>query len=976
MDKSLELFYHPIDLNRLNNIKRNIFKKIKALDVTIKKSHEPTLFKDREINQRRILRGSYWGSIYDSAWFHFTSEIPEEYRGMNLVCLIDVWGEGLIVDSNGNPLLGISHVFNNEHIGELLNPPRGKGIYKLPMDSESVNFWMDAGCNGFGGYNIFRGKLKHAALAIMDNKIYEYYFDYLAYAYLSYTYKGDDKKRAREILDTSYKCFLKHDYIKAHAYINNELNNGSEDELSLSCVGHSHLDLAWLWPMRETHRKAARTLATAVKNMDFYKDYIYGASQPQELVWIKKEYPRLFSSLKDKYAMGQFEPQGGMWVECDTNLPSGESLIRQLLYGMKFWKDEFNADIKNCWLPDVFGYSAQLPQIMKKCGIDYFMSQKLSWNSINEFPLETFNWEGLSSDNVLVHLLPANRYDSTCTAPILREIRERHFKKDKVSKEALVCFGSGDGGGGACECDIELIKRYENTKGLPKLKMEKAQDLFDRLGLNRDKYPVYKGELYLERHQGTYTTQSDIKKYNRKCEQLLHTYEALGAIAIKEGYKYQYDRVERLWKVVLLHQFHDIIPGSSIERVNREAKEKYEEVISELNSLINEVFSFLKRGDSSYSAYNPAPVATKGYLRRKKHWYYYDLLPYEAKSLIEVNPKDNCLNASKNMIENNILSVRFNRNGFIESILDKRSGHEYNKGGMNILNVYKDKRLFFNAWDIDINYTKHKPKHMKLIASKLYVEGLEAIYEGSYKYGRSRVSQKIILRKDLPYIIFDMKCNWHERHKMLRADFRPLSYSDLATCDIQFGDIKRSTKSDNSLDYAKFEICAHKYVDVSDNSFGSAIISNSKYGYRCKDGLMSLNLLRSTTYPDKHADIGKHHFKYAFYPHKGNKDKALVADYAYTFNYKPVILDGEVVIASLAYVDNPNIIIETIKPSEDRMGITLRLYESKGCNNNATISFNISYNKIFESNMREEGLREINRSLCFTPYEIKTIIIR
>ena len=320
------------------------------------------------------------------------------------------------------------------------------------------------------------------------------------------------------------------------------------------------MDLAWLWPIRETKRKAARTLSTALKNMDLYPDYIYGASQPQEFEWIKNSYPAMYKKLQQASADGRFEPQGGMWVECDTNLTGAESLVRQFLYGKEFWKTEFNADLKNCWLPDVFGYSAALPQIMKKCGVDYFMTQKLSWNEHNEFPYETFMWEGLSEDKVLTHLLPGNTYNSSGAAPSLCELYQNHKRKDKIP-EGLMLYGAGDVGGGPCEANIAMLKNAENLVGLPKVKLGRADEFFDRISAYSNEIPRYKGELYLEKHQGTYTTQSNNKKLNRKCEFAFHDLEALAAVAVRAGYDYPREKIKDLWKEEMLYKFNDILPA-------------------------------------------------------------------------------------------------------------------------------------------------------------------------------------------------------------------------------------------------------------------------------------------------------------------------------------------------------------------------------------------------------------------------------
>lgn len=976
MSPDYEILTDPADIRRLYHIKNNIFKKIGDLKVTASPSGEPVPYEKRHKGQKNIRRGDVWGHMYGCAWLHCTGKVGERYRDCDLAAVIDTLGEGLITGEGNTAKQGISHVFNISGASEVFNPPAGKTYLRLEKGTEDVDIWMDAGYNGIGGYNIFSGRLLNAYVALMDRETYAYYFDYLCLAWATHIYGSEKKKQVRKILDRSYSAYRQGDISRAAGMIKEVSSVPSSSDLEFYCVGHSHLDLAWLWPMRETKRKAARTLSTAVKNMKLYPEYIYGASQPQEFQWIKESYPDLMEELRVLHKKGQFEPQGGMWVECDTNITGGESLIRQFLYGMRFWEEEFGETVNNCWLPDVFGYSAALPQIIKKCGIDYFMTQKLSWNTYNDFPLQTFIWKGLSDDGVLVHLLPANGYDTSCNAVRLKLTEDRHRQKDKVCKQALICYGAGDGGGGPCECDIEFIRHYSDTEGLPKLRFSKAQDLFDKLGTYKEELPQYKGELYLEKHQGTYTTQSEIKKNNRTCEHLMHTYEALSAEAVREGYDYPLGKAEELWKKILLFQFHDILPGSSVTRVNEETNAEYKNIIKEINGLIDNVSKFLSDKEEGISAYNPSPFPQKGFLIKDGRLYSYNLKAYEADVLVPNEKTKSGLALSDNKIENEFLKVSFGEDGYINSVTEKTTGMEFSKNGLNVLHIYIDPRLFFNAWDIDINYVKQKPFKLKLISAETYTEGVSVIRKNTYKFNRSTVTQKTVLTSGVPYIEFDTDVDWHETHRMLRADFYPAVFSDKAECDIQFGNIKRSTGTDNSINRAQFEVCAHKYVDVSDGKCGSAVISDSKYGYRVKDGLISLNLLRSPVYPDKNADRGIHHFRYCYYPHNGNSEEAEVIRHSYNFNYPPRVTEGTMIITAPAESTNPAVIVETIKPSEDGKCTVVRMYESLGRNQRTELKINFNYKHIYETDMRELCPHETGTELNFKPFEIKTLKIQ
>lgn len=970
----LKILLQPNDIKRIFSIRRAAVDKICELSVEAQKSDEPVSFENRADNLENLKKRGKWGGIFDCAWMHFAAAIPEKYRNERLCAVIDVGGEGLIVDENNDAKQGISNPFAISNIGDYFNITPGKTLYLLGEQCENVDFWMDCGYNGILGKDIGCGRLRRADLCVYHDDIAEYYFDYLALAFAKVDYSGREKTEVNRALAKSYGLFKSGLTADARAALKPCLDKPSDSDLTVTAIGHSHLDLAWLWPIRETKRKSARTLSTALKNMTVFDGYIYGASQPQQFEWIKHKYPELYSRVKEAAKNGRFEPQGGMWCECDTNITGAESLVRQFIYGIDFWKKEFGFDVNNCWLPDVFGYTAALPAIMKGCNLKYFMTQKLSWNNINEFPYETFIWQGLSDEKVLTHLLPANTYNSSGAAPSLHSLYLNHKRKDKIS-EALMLYGAGDGGGGPCEANIQMLKRYKNLSGLPKINFGRACDFFDRVDKYTDEMPKYKGELYLEKHQGTFTTQSNNKKLNRKCEFALHDIEMLGAVAVARGYKYPYDKMSKIWKEIMLYQFHDILPGSSITRVYEESVPRYKKMIEEITAERDKIVDYLSVGDG-VSVLNTAPYGRAEYLKRGGDWYSFEAKPYSSAKLQPVNKAPECMRASEGRIENDRLKVLFDNNGEIYSLIDKNTGKEFNGDYLNRLTVYTDKKLFYNAWDIDIDYTKKRKSRFKLKSSKYFTDGPRAVFEAHYEYGHSRLFQKTILYYNKPYIEFDTRVDWHETHKMLRADFIPANYSGRVTCDIQFGNIERSTKTDNKLDWAQFEIPAHKFIDVSDENAGVAILSSSKYGFRAKDGLMSINLLRSPVYPDKTADRGKHHFRYAYYPHEGGCFEAGVSRQAYLFNYAPVVLDADLDITPVVTVDKQNIVVETVKPAENGEGVILRMYENEGKDSVVKLCFGINHDKLYLTDMLENIINELPDTMQFKPYEIKTLLLK
>ena len=739
---------------------------------------------------------------------------------------------------------------------------------------------------------------------------------------------------------------------------------------------HAHLDLAWLWPIRETKRKAARTFASQIRNMERYPEFIFGASQPQQFEWIERRYPELFKELQEAVARGQLEVQGGMWVECDTNVTSGESLIRQNLYGKKYWLEKFGKEMRMCWLPDVFGFSGNLPQILKKCGMDYFETIKLSWNEHNKFPHRAFVWEGIDDSEVVVHMPPDETYNSEATAWSLHNAIKNFPEKDKIKNFGLL-YGVGDGGGGPGEGHIEMLKREQNMKGLPRVKFANAIDYFDKLNEQKDALVRHKGELYLEKHQGTYTTQSKNKLGNRKIEFMLHNVEFLATVASLKGYEYPKAQLDEIWKEVLLYQFHDIIPGSSINRVYAESQARYDEMLHELALLRDEILAFLSPKAEMPRAINYTSYPAKGLECYKDKWYVVDVPAYGSAEITPYDaPERSPFKHTDDTIENDVYVVKFDEAGNIKSLYEKKREKEHVGTYLNKLNVYNDKRLHYNAWDIDINYTKQSPAEFKLIDKHVNVSDGAIVRENVYKYGKSKIVQKVILRLGCPLIDFETIVDWNETHKMLRAEFRPKTFADQVTCDIQMGNLKRSTKNETKVEKAQFEICAHKWVDVSEGGEGFAILTGGKYGWRVKEGLMSLNLLRSPVYPDPKADRGTHTIRYAIYPHSGDYNEANVQAVSYRYNNGLFITDRAFDLASTVSSSDKHVVIETIKRAESGEGVIIRAYEDSGEKRTATISTTFE-GKVYETNLIEQVIGETGlEEITFKPFEIKTFLIK
>lgn len=983
MDENLRTFLqhhsnikYSLFLKKLN---QSIYTPIAQLNAFVHKSTEPICFEDMK-NERfdNIKIGDSWGGFFDCAWFKFTADIENMQK--NLVAVIDVGGEGCIYNKNGEVIQGITNV-----LGMVDNFQTVKGKVVIPLDridtfkDGKVLFYADCGNNGRGGKSSGQARFKRADICVFRQDILDLYYDILAcYQLLSAV---NDNARKREIKAYINKAIsLAHNtdsqsILNARNALAKMFDGKYKQDFTVYAVGHGHLDLAWLWPVRETKRKAIRTFSNAIYESEQCPSYVFNGSQPQQYEFIKEISPEFFERIKQSVQRGNIEPQGGMWAESDTNLPCGESLIRQCFYGKKYFREEFQKDVKTLWLPDVFGYTAALPQIIKKCGMDTFMTIKLSWNNINDFPHHTFIWNGLDDSKVLVHMPPEGDYNSNAT-PYAFEKTYQKYKEKQVSDIALMSFGIGDGGGGPGEYHINMVKRCENLRYIPNVKMSSSESFFDKLKKDVSNYPEYKGELYLEKHQGTYTTQGKVKKNNRECERLLHFAEWICTMAYMQGEAYPHKELEKIWKEVLLYQFHDILPGSSIHRVYEECNARYEILKAKLNCIIDKAVSYLRNDENSYFAVNPIDFERSGYAKHNGEWYKYSLAPYSACKLEKANSPVS-LHFSKNVIENEHLKVVFNNKGQIEKILDKHNDYNCVSSSFNAVRIYKDRFVHpYNAWDIDINYTKHKPSDMKLKNSREYSDGNSVVRENEFSYNKSSLKQRIILTENSPYIKVENEVSWHETHKMLRIDAYPKNFSDKVLCDIQFGNIERSTKTDNKIDYAQFEIPAHKWVDVYDGKYGVAILNDCKYGHRVKDGLISLNCLRSPVYPDKTADRGEHFFTYAIYPHSKKPMESELVKIGYELNNPLRIYKGSLDIKPIFNCDNSNIIIETVFVN-DKGNIAVRMYETAGIKTVARVKANINFNSVKQTDMLFENPNDVDLdAMTFKPFEIKTLEVK
>jgi alpha-mannosidase len=776
----------------------------------------------------------------------------------------------------------------------------------------------------------------------------------------------------------------------------------------MTCFGHSHIDIAWLWPLQETERKCCRTFSSQLALMDEYPDYKFLQSQPHLYQMVKNKYPALYQRIKKAVKSGRWIPEGGMWVEADTNITGGESLIRQFIHGKQFFKDEFGVDNELMWLPDVFGYSGALPQIMKGCGIKYFSTQKIFWtyNGGDPFPYNIFNWVGIDGTSVLSYL--HNDYNShTNPKSILTRWKER-VQKDSSHNARLIPFGWGDGGGGPTRAHFEFLKRQRDLEGLPRCEIEAPGNYFHTL--SPSKMPSWVGELYFQAHRGTYTTQAKTKQGNRRSELGLREAEMWGAMAAtRTRFKFPLKQADTLWKAVLLNQFHDIIPGSSIHRVYEEAEAAYANVISEAASITAKAKKALIKGsDKAITVFNalswqrdaiielpagfttvetdsgePVAIQTCGditYALVKKipacGW-----ISIRKSSITPILPSG--IKASKTSLENELLKISLNACGEITSIKDKGTGEEFAAGPCNSFKLYKDVPGWFDAWDIDSMYKQQPVELTRTATLKVVADGpLCAAIELTRMIGTSQLTQKIILRSGSRRIDFKTKIDWKESHKLLKVNFPVTIHNEDALHDIQFGYVKRPTHATRPYDAGRFEVCNHKWTALAEESRSAAVMNDCKYGVNVEGNSINLTLLRAPLAPDMTADKGTHEFTYAFYCENGPFTHSGIVQQAYELNVPATSIQGIAERTSLLSLNTVNVIVETVKPAEDgSTDLIIRLYESAHNATQSTLTLGFPVKKVFEANMLETSGKELKHRnstvhLKFRPFEIKTLRLK
>ncbi|XP_043933120.1 alpha-mannosidase 2C1 [Protopterus annectens] len=957
--------------------------------------------------------GDSFGPTWWTCWFKVQLTIPKDWNGKEVHFLWESDGEGMVW-RDGHPVQG-------------LTTEGQKTSYILTEclkteDPHSMILYVEVACNGLFGAG--QGSmiappdankkfyLQKAELAVFNGDVHELLMDFEILIDMA-KLLGEGNQRSFQALYTANQMVNMCDvqdhttfpavHKMASAFFSQK--NGYSQHI-VHAMGHCHIDSAWLWPYEETIRKCARSWITVIRLMEKNPNFVFVCSQAQQFEWVKNSYPDLYSKIQDYVKKGQFVPVGGTWVEMDGNLPSGESMVRQFLQGQRFFKQEFGRQCLEFWLPDTFGYSAQLPQIMQGCGIKRFLTQKLSWNLVNSFPHHTFHWEGIDGSQVLAHFPPGDSYGMQGNVGEVLKTVKNHKEKGRVNHSAFL-FGFGDGGGGPTQPMLDRLERMQDTDGLPKVQMSIPDAFFSAVEADQSLLCTWVGELFLELHNGTYTTQAQIKKGNRECERILHDIEAVSSMALSQNLSFHYpsSKLQHLWRLLLLNQFHDVLPGSCINLVVEGALRYYLEIHRDGAPLLKEAMTAVLGFCEQKSAASVTALNTLSWERTEvitgSHQSGQDSLVLVkvpsmgyttvTESLVPPHPVtiSKQLDGSVTM-ENGILRVTLDSTGRITSLYlieSKRESVTESCFG-NQFAIFDDIPLYWDAWDV-MDYHLETRKPVVHLLSPLAIASSDKL-RGSLKFSlriseTSVIHQEVVLDAMCPYVRFNTEVIWNEAHKFLKVEF-PVRVRNLnATYEIQFGHLQRPTHWNTSWDWARFEVWGHKWADLSEHGFGVAVLNNCKYGYSVHENVMRLSLLRAPKSPDATADIGHHQFIYAVMPHRDSFQEAGVIQYAYNLNFPlhAVPCEAKAKCWSAFSLLSPAIILETVKQAEDRAdALVIRLYESHGSSVNTTLQTALILKEVIQCDLLEQPildktvpLTESGIELSFTPFQIISLLL-
>lgn len=976
--------------------------------------------------------GEQWGGPDITGFFRKVITVPASHARNNSFLKIDMDGGETQLSINGRAWQGLDYYRSLVPLGDFAEFGRE---LTLEMEAFIINYPYDARRHDERDYHLFR----QASLVKIDRDLEAFLFDarIVLEAYQSYWQQDDNLE---------IEGFLRHHLEAACREIGSCLNSREEAREAagrahhilrqnifssghyqhpgkINICAHSHLDIIYLWPLKETLRKNCRTVTNMLSLMRQYPDYRFSYSQPYLYEKLKEMYPDVFAEVQQRVAEGRWEVIGAMYVEPDGNLLGPESLVRQLLFGKRFIREQFSLEAKTCWLPDVFGVMYTLPQILQKSGVNYFLTSKLNiWNDTNVFPHDTFRWCGLDGSEVLVHFPPTHFAQDYKVANLRRHWQD--FREKETVGKNLFVYGWGDGGGGPTREMVEASLRTGGFPGLPGGKITFAETFFRSIEQQANKLPIWDDELYLEAHRGTYTTKASLKRQNRKVELLYRDAEILSALAWLYGGPRQQERLNEGWKRLLLNQFHDTLPGThvpeavpgiqqdyeaafaignevKVRAVKHLAQQLHPDVAQQNDLMLFNTLSWQRDGlvetvQSGATAVRVLggellPVQTyngRAYFRVPN----LPSLGWVVAALEETTVSSNQQTAAfeNSHIETPLYQIELDDVGNLARIYDKSNNREVLAAPGNVFQVFEDDPgVKFSAWDIAYHFEVYQHPVTQTTPWQLAANGsLFAIFTSSWQVLNSTIEQEMWLYYDNPRIDFQTRAEWRNGRKLLKVAFPLQIRSRTATYDLPFGHIERPTHRNTRWEQAKFEVCGHKWADISEGDYGVALLNDCKYGYDARENVLRLSLIRSPIRPDATSDIGHHKFAYSLLPHAGGWRQAQVDRRAYELNIPTVAVPLEPHTGvqsamlpakhSLLAIGSSTLIVETFKQAEDGSGLILRTFDSHGSHSKQTFTVAKALNAVAETNLLEENPQAITLTdeHCFTarhsPYEIKT----
>lgn len=919
--------------------------------------------------------GGRWGRPWGTTWFRLQGRVPDEWAGETVEALVDFstgvgagfQSEGLLFRTGGGgPIRGI-------------HPMHQAVPIRLVADADGVvDVLVEAAANPVvatsyrpthlgdpataGDDLLYR--LNRAELAVRHDDVWHLDLDLQVLGGLMRELGVDDPRRWELLraIDAAVDAFDPWRPVETAGAARDVLGpmwerHAADHAHRVSATGHAHIDSAWLWPLRETVRKCTRTFASAVTLMEEYPEYRFACSQAAQYAWIEEHQPELFARIEDKVAEGRFLPVGSMWVEADANLPSGESLARQLVWGRRWFLDHFGEGVEPgnriVWIPDVFGYAGNLPQLMAQAGCEFFLTQKLSWNQTNRFPHHTFWWEGIDGTRVFTHFPPADTYNGE-VVPSELAYSVRNLKDKGAVSGSMYLFGHGDGGGGPTREMLERARRItaggRGLDGLPRLEIESPADFFEAARAEHPDAPVWRGELYFEMHRGTYTSQAKTKWGNRRGELALRELELWTAPGAPGGAAPPLGDLERLWKVLLLHQFHDIIPGSSIAWVHDDTEAAHAALLAEVEDRIAAALQIRSGlpipphvresvGQNGVVGANASPFDRLGVVDGPDGPLWADapahgMGPITAELPDGIAPIQLRRDGERIVVGNGVVTAVIGADGTLISLVDHRLDRELLAGPANVLQLFPDHPNTYDAWDVDAHTLRLDP--LLLTA----VDAIDVVEDGPMRtavrvhrtFGSSSITQTYVLRAGSARLDVECDVEWHEVEQLLKVAFPLDLRADDARYDVQYGHVRRPTHRNTSWDAARFEVCGHFWADVSEPGCGVALLNDGKYGHDCLGDptttTMRLTLLRATRYPDPDADRGSHRFTYALLPHGDGLADVLAESWALNVPVR-VVTGGPQ--PSVVGVDHPGVVVTAVKAADDGSGdLVVRLHEAFG----------------------------------------------